>query len=197
MSDPETLKVYAAQAQTYADLTDGAVASDPMLTAFIASLPARAHVLDIGCGPGTSARVIAAAEHTVTALDPVPEMVALSGQHPGVTARIGGFEDITESRKYNAIWANFSLLHAPRSDMPRTLAAFHRALIAPGILHIALKLGTGEKRDAIGRLYTYYTEAELRGLLTQQGFSVTDHATGRDKGLDGTYADWIALRADG
>jgi len=43
----------------------------------------------------------------------------------------------------------------------------------------------------------YYTPEELGRLVAQAGFSVTSQTLGRDKGLDGTYADWIALRAYG
>tara|TARA_R110002110_G_scaffold98779_17_gene252664 strand:- start:45 stop:245 length:201 start_codon:yes stop_codon:yes gene_type:complete len=60
-----------------------------------------------------------------------------------------------------------------------------------------LKAGQGEKRDKLGRRYTYYTGPELTGLLEFAGLRVTHHATGRDKGLDGAYANWIALRAYG
>ena len=60
-----------------------------------------------------------------------------------------------------------------------------------------MKLARTNKRDSIGRQYTYVSEAELRDLLSSAGFTVTKTDTGRDKGLDGTYADWIALAADG
>lgn len=197
MSDPETLKVYADQAESYAKLTAGSALDDPMLASFITDLPENAHVLDIGCGPGNFASIIAAAGHRVTAIDPVAEMVTIANQHVGVTARQGSFDDITEKVSYNAIWANFSLLHAPRADLPKHLAAFKRALISPGILHVAVKTGTGEKRDALGRLYTYFTEPEMREQLSNAGFTIKEQSAGRDLGLDGTYADWIALRAYG
>ena len=65
-----------------------------------------------------------------------------------------------------------------------------------GTLHIALKTGTGEARDRLGRLYTYYTDAELSGLVTAAGFAVRGRTTGCDKGMDGAMADWVALHAD-
>lgn len=197
MSDPETLAVYAAKVDEYAALTDAANQHDPLLTAFIADLPEGAHVLDLGCGPGQAAARMAEAGCRATATDAVPGMIALAAAHPGVTARLATFDDLTEVATYDGIWANFSLLHAPRADMPRHLAALHRALKPKGLLHIALKSGEGEKRDPIGRRYTYYTDAALTGLLTQAGFTVTARATGREKGLDGVPADWIALRAYG
>lgn len=191
MSDKATLDVYAAKAADYATMTDH---EDPQLTDFMAAL-GQGRVLDLGCGPGRAAARMADAGFQVTAMDPVPEMVAMAARHAGVTAQLGTFDDI--SGTYDGIWANFSLLHAPRADMPRHLAAIKSALHAGGLFHIGMKLGTGAARDSIGRLYTYYSEPELAGLLTDTGFTIDARAYGRDKGLDGTYADWLCLRAHG
>ncbi len=195
MTDNETLRVYARKVDEYLSVTQDGTARDPALKAFIADLPAGAQVLDLGCGPGHIAAVIAAAGHHVTATDAVPEMVAHAGTHPGVTARVASFDDISGTGIYDGIWANFSLLHASRADMPRHLAALHTALKPGGLFHIAVKTGTGSKRDRLGRLYTYYTDPELTGLLTDAGFTVTHRQTGADTGLDGAVADWLALRA--
>lgn len=197
MSDPETLRVYAEKAGDYADLAGKALAQDPLLAAFIAAVPRGGHVLDLGCGPGAASHVMADRGVRVTATDAVPEMIEMAAAHPRVTARVATFDDIDGTDLYDGIWANFSLLHAARADMPRHLAALKTALKPGGVFHIALKSGAGEARDRIGRHYTYYSDAELTGLLDAAGFTVTDRATGREKGLDGTPADWIALRAHG
>lgn len=59
MSDKETIDVYAAQAEKYAAITDGDKINDAILSSFISNLPTAGHVLDLGCGPGTSAGIIA------------------------------------------------------------------------------------------------------------------------------------------
>lgn len=197
MSDPETLDVYAKHANDYATLVGTSLPDDPLLRAFIDALPPAARVLDLGCGTGQAAHVMAQAGLGVVATDAVAEMVKKAARHQGVTARLATFEDITETSVYDGIWANFSLLHASRDAMPRHLRALHRALKPQGIFHIGLKTGTGTRRDSLGRLYTYYTETELTELLQGAGFTVTHRTAGRDKGLDGHYADWIALRAYG
>ncbi|UWR22892.1 bifunctional 2-polyprenyl-6-hydroxyphenol methylase/3-demethylubiquinol 3-O-methyltransferase UbiG [Sulfitobacter sp. S190] len=195
MSDDETLRVYAAKTDEYARIMGHA--DDPLLDAFIAALPQGGTVLDLGCGPGGFAAAMARAGLRVTATDAVPEMVAMAAQHPGVDARVATFDQIEGTDLYDGIWANFSLLHAGRDALPVHLAAIARALRPGGLLHIAMKTGTGTRRDAIGRRYTYVTQDELHRLLTDAGLSVKTVTTGRDKGLDGTYADWIALGAYG
>lgn len=195
MADEETLGVYAAKAQEYAKLVVDDPDERPLRDAFIADLPKGAHVLDLGCGPGQSAAMMAASGLKVTATDAVPEMVEMASAHPGVTAYVATFDEIEGDAIYDGIWANFSLLHAARADMPRHLAALHKAMKPGGLFHIALKTGEGEKRDRIGRRYTYYTDAALTEVVTQAGFTVTGRTTGNGVGMDGAPADWIALRA--
>lgn len=195
MSDDETLNVYAQQAERYASLSDDANTEDPCLVAFITDLPPGGRALDLGCGPGASAAVMAQAGLQVDAFDPVAEMVALARRHPGVSARQAGFTEVSGQDVYDGIWANFSLLHAPRSDMPAHLARIASALKPGGRFHIAVKTGSGAKRDVIGRYYTYYERDELIGLLQDVRLHVFDQFEGVSVGLDGVEAHWIALAA--
>ncbi len=195
-ADHQTLNVYGAMAQDYLNVVESA-GDDPLLSAFIGALPRHAHVLDLGCGPGSAAARMAQAGARVDATDATPEMVALAATHPGVTARHATFDQIEGTDLYDGIWANFSLLHAPRRAMPRHLGALREALKPGGLFHIGMKTGTGESRDRLGRHYTYYTPKELSGLLAAAGFSPFSSTQGRDTGLDGTLSDWVAITAHG
>jgi len=197
MTDPETIRIYDRRAADYAALTEGHTADSPVLRAFIAACPPGGRVLDLGCGPGTAAGLMAAAGLQVDALDASEEMVALARAHPGVSARQASFDQVSGIALYDGIWASFSLLHAPRGDMPSHLATLKTALKPGGIFHIGLKLGQGEARDTLGRLYTYYTEDELVQLLEQAGFTVDDCRRGTSTGLDGTAAPHILVTAHG
>jgi SAM-dependent methyltransferase len=194
MTDRDTIDVYNARVGEYAKLEPSTTPSET-LAEFMAALPDGGHVLDLGCGPGTSSRHMVRAGLRVTAMDASEEMIALAAQIDGVTARHATFDDVAEVAVYDGVWANFSLLHAPRADMPRHLSAIHAALKPGGAFHIAVKAGTGAERDSIGRFYTYYTEAELTGLLRDAGFTPGPYRRGRDKGLSGEDADWISTTA--
>ncbi|WP_373050544.1 class I SAM-dependent DNA methyltransferase [Thalassovita aquimarina] len=190
--DEETIRIYDARAEDYAQVT-AADAPGRLLRDFITAVPTGGRVLDLGCGPGIDAGLMAQAGLQVDAVDASAEMVALADQRPGVSARQATFVDLDAEAAYHGIWANFSLLHAPRNDMPRHLAAIHRALKPGGRFHMAVKTGEGEKRDSIGRYYSYYTEPELMRLLQDAGFTATKIVHGSDKGLDGVVADWISV----
>ena len=122
-------------------------------------------------------------------------MIALANETHEIGARLGTFDDIDAEDFYDGIWANFSLLHAPRADLPRHLAALYRALKPGGIFHIGMKTGEGSARDGIDRLYTYVTIAELDALLATAGFEIVDTREGTERGLAGTIDPFVIMRA--
>lgn len=196
MSDPETLAVYDARARDYSQMSPSPKENES-LNAFIAALPKGARVLDLGCGPGTWAGIMAEAGLAVDALDASAEMVRLATAKPGVTARQAGFDDVSGTGVYDGIWANFSLLHAEREALPTHLEKLSKALKKEGLFHIGMKTGEGMARDTIGRRYTYVTRDELVGLLIDAGLTPIAEWTGADKGLDGVVAPWIVIQARG
>lgn len=191
--DPKTLAVYNEKAAEYAAKFDTGGKPGKHLARFMAALPRGARVLDLGCGPGGSSALMARAGLVVDAMDASIEMVRLAQAHDGVTARYATFDDLDAVAEYAGVWANFSLLHAAREDLPRYLAAIATNLTDGGIFHIGMKTGTGTKRDHMKRRYTFVTEDELAGLLADAGFDVVAKDTGHEVGLAGTDDWWIVL----
>lgn len=192
--DAETIAVYDAQAEDYAKRRAHRI--EPGLATFAAKLRQGGHVLDLGCGPGDSSAYLLQAGFTVDAVDASASMVAIT-RTLGVNARQATFEQINETDAYDGIWASYSLLHAARSDMPEHLTRLRNALKSGGKLHVGLKLGQGEARDPLGRLYTYYTLDELIGLLETAGFIPKTWETEKAVGLDGATYQGIWMHADG
>ncbi|MEM1272678.1 MAG: class I SAM-dependent methyltransferase [Pseudomonadota bacterium] len=192
MSDRETIDVYNDRAADYVALTQSAKAPEPTLVAFMARLWTGARVLDLGCGPGAASAHMAAAGLKPDPVDPAHAMVEIAKTTFHVPARLGDFYDL--DGPYDAIWANFSLLHMPRADVP---GYFHRlAEVMPkGLLHIGLKTGTGEERDTIGRKYSYFTVCEISEWLVEAGFEPETPITGEELGLAGTIDPYFTLSA--
>jgi SAM-dependent methyltransferase len=195
MSDEQTIQVYDNRADDYAQKTSDFTVKDTQLKAFISGCTPGGRVLDLGCGPGLAAAVMAKAGLRVDATDASAEMIALVAPHPNVSARQETFEQISGDGVYDGVWASFSLLHATRTAFPHHLLALHKSLKPNGLFYIGMKLGDGEARDTIGRHYTYYTADGLSAALNTAGFRITGHLLGRGPGLDGVDSDWIAVAA--
>ncbi|MCK8485134.1 class I SAM-dependent methyltransferase [Aliiroseovarius sp. S2029] len=192
--DKKTLSVYDAEADAYEKRV--AEKSSPGLRAFLKHLSANSHVLDLGCGPGLSAVAMQTAGHIVDAVDGSAAMVARACAN-GVPARQALFSEIDTTNQYDGIWANFSLLHLPRSEFKPTLARLHTTLRAGGLFHIGMKLGKGEGRDRLERFYTYYQPDELEAALTESGFTPLSRTHGSGRGLEGLISDWMVVLAHG
>ncbi|WP_375255702.1 class I SAM-dependent DNA methyltransferase [Yoonia sp.] len=193
MTDAKTITTYNKKAAQYAD-TFSSDGPDRTLQDFIDLLPEAARVLDLGCGPGAASSHMRDAGMDPDPMDASEGMIALAKDRFGLPARLGTFDDISGSDVYDGIWANFSLLHAPRADLPRHFKAIATATKPNGILHVGMKTGDGSNRDAIDRLYTYVTVAELQGLLTNAGFEIIHTHEGADRGMAGTVDPFVIMR---
>ena len=181
MADQDTLAAYAANTEKYREVVSEA-GGNPTLNSFLTQLSPRSDILDFGCGIGDSAAAMQAAGHVVTCLDASPEMAAMAQELFGLKVEIKSFNEIEFEAAFDAVWASFSLLHVPKSDLPGILAGLTAALRTGGRLYIGLKTGHGEERDQFGRFYAYYEEEELVQHVCGAGLnpiSIThDHITG-------------------
>lgn len=194
-ADQDTMRAYAAKTQDYLSMVSRDK-PDGDIRAFMEALPDSARVLDLGCGPGNSAAMMRDAGFEVEAWDASPDMVAAAAQTFGLEAKVKSFDDLTNVASFDGIWANFSLLHARKSDMPRYLMACARALRPGGLFHLGGKLGEGERRDALGRFYAYYSRDELVELLADAGFHVRAERQGETESLAGGHEPFIILLSD-
>ncbi len=193
MTDRETIAVYQSKAEGYADLGISPTQARAIET-FLSALPDHADILDVGSGPGLHAAAMIAEGHNVDAIDATQAFVD-AARARGVPARLATFDDIVGEALYDGIWASFSLLHAPRADIPRHLAALAHALKPGGAFFLGMKTGSGEGRDDLGRRYSYFTDAEFEAMLTDLGLRITHRETGKEAGFSGSVDPFILLHA--
>jgi SAM-dependent methyltransferase len=192
MADDKTVSVYDAQVEKYVEVI-AQQADDPILMAFINRLKSNDFVLDLGCGPAQSSAIMVEQGLRVDPVDASIEMVKLANSTFKLGARQAVFADINCVDTYQAVWANFSLLHASQEEFPNILISLHQALKSKGVLHLAMKLGEGSKRDSLGRLYSYYSQTQLCECLAKANFLVQDIQLGEALGLAGDIEPWIAI----
>ncbi|MEM0945351.1 MAG: class I SAM-dependent methyltransferase [Pseudomonadota bacterium] len=170
MSDGETLKFYSDGAADYAAFV-GDGTTDPRLTAFIKRLSPGAAVLDFGCGHGWAAAVLTGLGYEVTATDGSAGFAAEAARRYGLTVRVETFDELSAEDAFDGLWVSFSLLHDSREALPDHLSRLRRAARPGATLYLGLKEGEGRHRDHLGRLYTYFSEDELRARLAEAGWA--------------------------
>ena len=192
MADRETLAVYRDRAADYANMCAES-AADHHLQAFIDAVPDRGRVIDLGCGHARATELMIDAGLKAEGLDASLELAQIARETFGLDVTVAEYDTLDADDIYDGVFANFSLLHSPKAEMPQLLKGIARALKTNGLFHLGLKTGEGEHRDALGRFYAYYTDAEITGLLEDAGFSMISRDFGADEGLDDTVAPWIVL----
>ena len=190
--DNITIDIYNKNAAKYADLDIDTVS----LTAyddFSKALPKNGIVLDYGCGPGYFSKKFLADGFKVDAFDASAKMIEIASVETRVNWWVGDFKSFRAPTLYDGIWANFSLLHAPKKEITPLIQTIFKSLKPNGLFSLGLKLGIGEKRDKIGRKYSYFEEEEISNILSNVGFSLMSHYLGKATGLDGESANFIII----
>ena len=137
------------------------------MDAFAALLPARAEILDAGCGPGRDLQKFAERGFRVTGCDASRAMVDMASQNTGQTVHHLSFGQIEFIEQFDGIWANASLLHVPAGEIDDAMRRLYRALRVNGVMYMSVKSGDGVRTTDDGRFFKDYSEASLRQLLAR------------------------------
>ena len=203
-----TVEAYDAFAEEYAagaSPLDSVAQAD--LAEFVAALGPGARVLEIGSGSGRDAVALEAlglsvrrtdvsrsfvrrlreAGHDADVLDPLTDDLADPARAPGAGAAA-----------YDGVWANASLLHVRREDLPTVLARLAAVTRPGGVLRMAVKEGEGARFSTHGsvrapRHFTFWREAPLRAVLEGAGWRVTSCESGRAGKRE---ESWLEVRAE-
>jgi SAM-dependent methyltransferase len=165
--DEETLRFYRDNAAAYAgrEITS----RQARLAAFLALLPPRACILELGCGAGLDTAEMLARGFDVRATDGSPELAAIASERIGRPVETLLFHELDEVERYDGVWANACLLHVPRDELVSVLSLIWRALKPAGLFYASYKQGDGEGRDTLDRYYNYPTPEWLSASYSDVG----------------------------
>lgn len=177
--------VYSRTAGTYSRLGEPYLeaiskGSPPELPDFIKLLPSHADVLDVGTAGGRDAKVFADAGMHVTGVDTVDVFLGKARKDvPNATFIKMDMRALDFPEKsLDGIYANASLIHLKKDEVPPVLENFYRMLRQGGKLHIRVKEGEGEREVAEKlsqnekRFFAFYTQIELEQLITAARFKI-------------------------
>jgi len=178
-----TVAAYDAAAEAYRDASgDLADTERAAVAELVARLGPGARVLEIGTGGGRDALALEAAGASVRRTDVAPAFVRLlreAGHEAEVLDPLG--DDLTdpaparEGLLHDAVWANASLLHVARTDLPTVLLRLAAVTRAGGLLRASVKEGDGEAWSTHGaldlpRTFTYWREGSFVAALSAAGW---------------------------
>ncbi|MBB3566576.1 class I SAM-dependent methyltransferase [Rhizobium sp. BK491] len=165
------------------------------LDAFLAALPARATILELGCGGGQDAAYMLSRGFDVTPTDGSAELAKEAEKHLGRPVRVMRFEALDATEIFDGIWAEASLLHVPRSALPNIFDRILRALKTGGIFHASFKAGEAEGHDKFGRYYNCPSAVWLEAMLSARGWKNITMTEADGGGFDGEPTRWLYVKA--
>lgn len=179
MTVNDTVRAYDADAVAYADASPtvpDSVRAD--VESLVARIGAGARVLEIGSGGGRDALLMEELDLRVRRTDIAPGFVALLRERGHEAHLLDPLVDdlSVPEGPYDAVWANASLLHVRRADLPTVLARLALVTRAGGLLRISLKEGDGDGWSTHGsvrnpRHFTYWRAEDLRTVTADAGWS--------------------------
>ena len=191
-ADQETVNVYDKKILDYKKLISKEL-KDTNLDIFMNMIKSGGKVLDLGCGTGSASLELSKRGFLPFPVDASLEMIKVAEALLKIKARKISFDEIDEHNFYDAIWANFSLLHITKNKFSDILKILFSALKERGILFFSLKRGVGESRDKLGRFYSYYEKSEVEKYLEKATFQTTKYTEGVSEGLAGDKESWMGF----
>ena len=196
----QTVASYDRDAAAYAARTAAVPATVRTALAHLAErLGPGARVLEIGSGGGRDALLMEQLGLVVRRTDVTPGFVALLRAHGHACDLLDPLVDDPASPDgpYDGVWANASLLHVARDDLPTVLGRLAAVTRPGGLLQVSLKEGDGEGWSTHGtisgpRHFTYWRAADLADVVRAAGWVdvVARQGLGGDRG-----ETWLELSA--
>lgn len=128
-------------------------------------------LLDAGCGVGRDTRHFIKVGYKVHSFDLSEKMCEITNRYPFAFCEQKSFLDLDEYEEYDGIWANASLLHVSKSDLPTALLKLTKALKVGGILFASFKTEDNFwKRD--NRTFYFHSRDELERIIKEKNLGL-------------------------
>ncbi|ACI98180.1 class I SAM-dependent methyltransferase [Rhodospirillum centenum] len=191
MTGPGSIGHYVAHAEAYAEALLSHDTSDSRAR-FLALLPARAAILDLGCGPGRDLRAFAAAGHAAVGLDACPALAARARAESGCEVWERDLLALTlPPARFDGIFAQAVLMHVPTPLLEPLLAELARALRPAGVLYCCDPTGDGLEGWDGDRWMSFRRPQTTRRLLHGAGFAPVEEWR-RPPGVPRRRQTWLA-----
>jgi SAM-dependent methyltransferase len=154
--------------------------------------PAPFQILDFGCGPGRDLRTFTALGHIATGLDGSERFAEMARADSGCEVFHQNFLELDlPAAHFDGIFANASLFHVPRQELPRVLSQLRGALKPGGVLFSSNPRGSNEEGWKGERYGSFHDLESWGALMIEAGFAEVEHYY-RPEGLPREQQPWLA-----
>jgi SAM-dependent methyltransferase len=103
-------------------------------------------ILDLGCGPGRDLKAFAGLGHVAVGLEGSERFAIMAREHSGCEVWEQDFLALDlPARRFDGVFANASLFHVPRAQLPRVLGELYACLKPGGVLFSSNPRGNNEE----------------------------------------------------
>ncbi|MBI5920194.1 MAG: methyltransferase domain-containing protein [Betaproteobacteria bacterium] len=149
-------------------------------------------LLDFGCGPGRDLRTFTQRGHRAIGLEGAPALADMARAYSDCEVWQQDFLRMKlPDAHFDGVFANASLFHVPRQELPKVLRQLHASLKPGGVLFSSNPRGNNEERMDGERYGAYYDLATWRTYLADAGFVELEHYY-RPAGLPREQQPWLA-----
>lgn len=149
-------------------------------------------ILDFGCGPGRDLADFTRRGHRAVGLEGASALAKMARDNSGCEVWEQDFLQLElPVGKFDGVFANASLFHVPRRDLPRVLRQLHATLKAGGVLFSSNPRGDNQESLNGDRYGAYYDLETWQGYLRGAGFIELEHYY-RPTGLPREQQPWLA-----
>jgi SAM-dependent methyltransferase len=149
-------------------------------------------ILDFGCGPGRDLQTFTRMGHIATGLDGSERFAEMARSDSGCEVYCQNFLQLDLlAQKFDGIFANASLFHVPRQELPRVLRQLCASLKPGGVLFSSNPRGDNDEGWNGERYGSFHDLESWSTLLTEAGFVEIEHYY-RPAGLPREQQPWLA-----
>lgn len=159
---------------------------------FIKYIKPSCYILDAGCGSGRDSLTFIKLGYKVLSFDASVKMCEIAEQNTKQQVLNLKFEDLNFKDKFDAIWANASLLHVNHKYMNDVFKRLYNALKNDGIMYCSFKCRDADyEKD--GRYFTCFNQNNFIEFIKDTKFEIIEMNVSYDSRPERNNEKWLNI----